>query len=53
VAITFDDQSTLKLRVTDQATVSVGAKVEAEKKQAKTDAERNDQHLMDGCGRRH
>jgi hypothetical protein len=29
VAITFDDQSTLKLRVVGQATVSVGAKVEA------------------------
>ena len=29
VAITFDDQSTLKLRVAGQATVSVGAKVEA------------------------
>ena len=29
VAITFDDESTLKLRVAGQATVSVGAKVEA------------------------
>jgi hypothetical protein len=29
VAITFDDQSTLKLKVVDQATVCVGAKVEA------------------------
>jgi hypothetical protein len=29
VAITFDDQSTLKLKVAGQATVSVGAKVEA------------------------
>ena len=29
VAITFDDQSTLKLRVAGQATVSVGATVEA------------------------
>ncbi len=29
VAITFDEQSTLKLRVAGQATVSVGAKVEA------------------------
>ena len=29
MAITFDDESTLKLRVAGQATVSVGAKVEA------------------------
>ena len=29
VAITFDDESTLKLRVASQATVRVGAKVEA------------------------
>ena len=29
VAITFDDESTLKLRVAGQATVRVGAKVEA------------------------
>jgi hypothetical protein len=29
VAITFDDESTLKLRVAGQATVSVGAKVKA------------------------
>ena len=29
VAIAFDDQSTLKLRISGQATVSVGAKVEA------------------------
>ena len=29
VAITFDDQSTLKLRIAGRATVSVGAKVEA------------------------
>ena len=29
VTITLDDQSTLKLRITGRATVSVGAKVEA------------------------